>query len=350
MEQPTLKSVAWLGLLASLAACDQTSQNLPFEVEGETIRTITADGGTISSPAGVSLTVPAGAFSGPTTVTLGQVQAPAGVPGSPTSSAFSIESSGSPLGRAAQLEIRLAETADPALAWMASIVGTTGGGFVEYPGGRVDLSTGVVWNGVDGLGTFVAVIPPPEAIFPVQEGLSLSRSAALSLPAFVGVTIDSIAVDCGDAANRCGGVSARASGNLLRMVSASALLYPHFSGTLRIGEESVTGSINARATMRILLGSQQTSESIEVTALLEPTPLTEVIQTDDEIQLTNVRHWIGGSGYGVGDATEEIATLSIPLSGSTGTISVQRAFEIRVTGGVRETAIVSFTFPITLFE
>ena len=350
MKPPIIKRMAWLGLLATLAACDQSSQSLPFGIDEETTRTITADGGTITSPAGVSLTLPAGAVSGPATITLREIAPPSGVPGTPSSQAFSITSPTAQLDAPAELEIRLAEDVDPASAWMASVVGSADGVIDEYPNGRIDLSTGFLSSDIGRFASFMAVIPPPAVIFPVEPETDSARPSIAVLPSFAGVTIDSIAVECGQPASRCAGLSATASGNLLNMVSASALLYPRIAGTLRIGEESVTGSINARATLRILLESERTAESIEVNALLEPTAETTVIQTPNEIHLTNVRQRISGSVYGIGQTTEEITTLVIPRSDGAGLVSVRRPFEIRVAGGNRETAAITFTFPVTLYE
>lgn len=342
--------MAWVALLATVTACEQSTQPLPFEIEGSSTRSISAEGGTVSSPAGASLTFPEGAVTGPMTVTVAPVATPTQAPGTTASSAFSIEPSGTVLEQPGLLEVRLAQPYNPESAWLSSIVGVRGGVVDEYSAGRIDLSTGILTTDIDRFSTFVAVTPPQSAVFPVESAAGGSLSIAPDVTGFFGVTVDSVTVDCGGPANRCEGVSATSTQNLLDLVDEAALIYPELTGALRIGSLTVTGSIRARATLRILLESGQTAESIEVDALLEPTAQTVAMQTENEIRLTNVRHRVSGGASGSGQAVDEIAALIIPRSGPTGTATVQRSFEIKVAGGATETATVSFTFPVMVFE
>lgn len=254
------------------------------------------------------------------------------------------------LDRPALLELRLSRPLDLDSAWLSTIVGIRTGTVEEYPAGRVDLGTGIVASEVQHLATFLAVTPPSSALFPVTSGSGPSFSVAPADAAFVGVAVDSVKVGCGAPANRCEGVTASATQNLLDQVDRAALLYPELTGALRIGATAVTGSITASATLRVLLKSGQTAESVEVNALLEPTAQTVAVQTATDIRLTNMRHRVSGSADGSTQAVDEIATLTIPRSGPSGRVSVRRSFGIKVAGGGTETATVSFTFPVRVFE
>lgn len=338
------------GLVLAVSACEQDSQGLPFDVDSATTRTVPAEGGVVSTPAGAAVAIPGGALSGPLTVTLAPTSVPGAVEGSAASTAFSIEPAGTLLDQAGEFEIKLSSSLASNQAWLTTLVHVSGGTVTESSGGDVDLGTGILTTSIDRFGTYLAVVPPASVVFPVSSGgPALSLSTLGGPGAFIGVTIDSLKAACGTPGKRCSGVQATASRNLLDLVEDAALLYPVVAGGLTINSTSVTGSVMARATLRVLLESLRTALSVEIHALLEPTALTVATQTATELHLTNMRVRVSG-GPASGAAVEQTTDVSIPLTGSTGLVTVGRSFDIRVAGGATQPASVAFTFPVSVFE
>src|SRR5687768_10215623 len=115
------------GWFLALVGCEQESQSLPFEVETETTRSGSPERGAISSPGGAAVGFPAGAVAGRLLGTLAAVATPAAVEGAVASSACSLEPATTVLHQAAQLEVRLWPGLPAGSAWLASLVGISGG-------------------------------------------------------------------------------------------------------------------------------------------------------------------------------------------------------------------------------
>ena len=338
------------GVLVALGGCEQSPQALPFDVEASVTRTIGASGGTVSTAAGAAVHFDEGSIPGGTQVTLSTTQVPSAAlrAGAPASGAFQLEPAGLTLSEPAQLELKFTPSTDPSRAWLASVVAVVDGNVREYGNSRVDLGTAVVSADIERLGTVLTVIPPAAAIFPLSP--IPSRAQPATLPASALVLTDSVAVRCGTPENRCTGLSVSATKNLLDQVQNAALLYPVIQGALRIVGTSASGSLTANTSVRIQLQSGQTAESVEVNALLQPTAATVVTETPTEVRLTAVRHRISGSIDNETQAREFVGTLVIPRTGSSGTITVDRTFEVRTQGGGIEPARVTLTFPVTIYE
>lgn len=344
-----VRIVSGLVMLTLLVGCEQENQPLPFDPGAVGSQTISAQGGSVSTPAGAAVHFPSGALSGSVTVTIGETEVPAQAQsaGTAASSAFAIEPAGTVLSQAADLELKFSKNIDPSRSWLASIVSVTNGLVEEHASSRVDLSTGIVGTEIDRLGTVLVVIPSASNVFPVRASVSAALIPVSSPAVFLGVTADSISVTCGDPDDPCAGSTVTASQNLLDMVEDAALIYPKIEGVFRIGATQVTGSITANTSLRILLESGLTAETVEVNAVLEPTAATTVTESASEIRFSQVHHRISGSGEQSG-SVNETTTLVVPRTGSTGSVTIHRTFDIETSGGAREPATVTITFPVTI--
>jgi hypothetical protein len=329
----------------ALIGCEQGTQRLPFDADIQATATITAQGGSLSTPAGAAIHFRPGSLASPLQVTLVPVGSPAAPAqfGTSDSQSFRIEPVGTVLTKPAELELKM--TTRGGQAWLASIVTVTNGQVVRTGSTRVDLSTGIVSGSVGQLGTVGVVIPDSKNIHRVQLRPSLSFTPTLALSS---ATTDSVSISCGGLQAPCDGVSASASQNLLDQVEEAVVLYPAATGVLRLRSGPATGRITATASLRILMRSGQTAESVEIEALLEPTASTVVTETATEIHLSHVRHRIGGGGSTLNGAQEDIQTLVIPKSGSTGMVTIRRSFQIRTAGGALQTAQVTIGLPLRI--
>jgi hypothetical protein len=336
---------------AGFAGCEQATQSLPFDVEAPAPRMVGSQGGTVSTPAGASIHIPAGAVAGAVGVSVTHATVPSQIAssGDAVSGAFRIEPAGLVLSRPAPVEVRLSTGVDPSRAWLATLVTMPNGRVRESGSSRVDLRSGVVTADVAQLGTVAVVIPAAGAVFPVRSRMMAPARALGPLSsAQNGTWTDSVSVSCGNPENRCSGMEVTASQNILDQIEDAAVIYPAISGVLRRDAAGAAGALHATASLRIRLQSGQTAESMDIVALLRPTPATVVIETATEIRFTDVHHRIGGTIGGEAEAQEEVTTLVIPKQGGSASIAIRRSFQIRTAGGKTETAEISLVFPVQL--
>lgn len=332
--------------LVALVGCEQQSQSLPFDVAASVTRTVGGQGGTVSTPAGASVSFPSGSVSGSVEVSVSATDAPSEVraEGTPATEAFRLEPVGTSLSKPAELELRLSDS-DPH-AWLATVVSSVNGVVRNYASTRVDLATGLVSAGIDQLGVVAAVIPPASAVFPVE-----SRRAAALMPvarSSTSLSVEQVVVACGNPGTPCSGLTVTATQNLLDLVEEAAVVYPSIAGGFDVNGGDVSGSIAASASLRIKLESGQTSESVEVNAVLEPTAGTQVTETATDVIFTNVLHRISGATDSESATEEEVTTLVVPKSGAGGVVTIDRTFEIRNEDGDLEPARVTLTFPVSI--
>ncbi|MDP9348748.1 MAG: hypothetical protein M3P24_06360, partial [Gemmatimonadota bacterium] len=148
------RNIPLLAASLALAACEQQEQQLPFDLAGpEVARTVSATGGTVSTAQGASVTFPTGAVAQATAVTLTPVAQRASSPsGTPVGTAsFRLTPEGAVLQKPAEVTLRLG--ANPADAWLASVLNVTPSGTQEIGSADVDLSAGLVRAKVSTLGT-----------------------------------------------------------------------------------------------------------------------------------------------------------------------------------------------------
>lgn len=335
---------------AALAACERESQQLPFSAEGAgtVARTVPTTGATVSSPAGASVQIPAGAVSAPVEVRLTPVPAPAVArSGASASAGFQLEPAGTPLAQPASVGLAFDASADPGRAWLASLVNVTPSGVREIGETRVDLSTGSVSGEIDELGTLAVVIPDPKAVFQVRRGGE--RSLAPGAPRYdlAATGTDSVVVRCGDEANRCEGVSVTASANLLEKVENAAAVYPRIDGVLRISGTSVSGRIDLATSLRAQL--EATSENVVINGSITPTAGSVVSESAGSLTFSAMRHAIRGSADSGSQSDEVVTTLEISKSG-TPTVTITRSFQIDNSAGEPESASVSVSFPVQIHQ
>jgi hypothetical protein len=334
---------------AGLVGCQLDSQTLPYDVEAVVTRSIPAQGGFVSTPAGASVHFPEGSLGGGAQVTLAPAMpaAPLQALGTVASRSFAVDAGPAALVSPATLELRLTTSVDPKRLWLASIVSFDGGRPHTYGNSRVDLNAGVISGRIRTLGVLTAVIPPAGAVTPVS-----TRASAAEIPgagsgaASTGPAVQSVTAGCGGTEPPCTGLSAVASQSVLDLVEEAAILNPVISGGFQqAGGGAATGSVVATATLRVLLQGGNTAESIGVDALLETTPSSTFTDTPSEIIITDVRHRISGTEMQTG---EDIATLVLPKNGATATVSIRRSFEIRAATGELTPADVTITYPLTI--
>lgn len=334
----------------ALAACEQSTQELPFSTDDVVQRTIPGSGGLISTAAGAAVTFPSGTASG-VQVQLQPVAAPAAASGSgdPVSQGYKLEPEGLALQERARADLKFQRSTSD--AWLASVVNTFGGRIVEHGDTRVDISTGIASTDIANLGTLTVVIPPPSALIRVtRRNAALTRGASLSTARLLAVGTDSVGLTCGAPNDRCTGITVTGTNNLLDRVEDAAAVYPEVEGTLRISGGRATGQVDLNTDIRVLLQSGQTAENVTVNALLRPTSSTVVTETASQIVLTNVFFRISGASGDASAAHEETTTLVITKRANDGVISISRSFELRDANGNLENARVTIEFPVEIHQ
>jgi hypothetical protein len=351
------RSLSVLLLGASLAACEQTEQSLPFSTAaGEAVsRPVPAEGGVVSTPAGASVAFPAGSLSG-TTVSIAPVAAPsaAAKSGASVSSGFALEPAGTALGEPAEVALKFDPAAAGERAWLASVVNVTPAGTRELPNTRVDLATGVARTDIAELGTVAVVVPAPEAVVELKRPGSASRAPSFARSGVVlagdGAT-DSVKVQCGQPDRRCSGVSVEASDNVLELVDGAAAIYPQIDqidGALRVVGEQVTGQISLNTAFRAQLKSGRSAENVQVNlsnTRIEATASTTIREDGARIVISGLR------GVSTAPGAPATASLTIQKTGAqSATIAVVRRFELRNSDGQLEPATVTVRFPVTIHQ
>jgi hypothetical protein len=337
-----LAALAALGS-ATLAACGRADQALPFDsgsLEPVT-RTIPAAGGTVSTPAGASVQLPAGAVPAGTAVTLTPALAQAPATGTAAYAyAFQLQPAGLALSTPASVDLRV-DAAAPN-AWLASVVVATPSGIVENGAGSVDLNSGLLRGEIGALGTVTAVVPEASAIVRAQPLGAAIRAASPATAALTGPATRALRGDCGAPGRRCTGLAVEVSERLLSLVDTAAVLYPRISGQITISGLSASGSLTALTPLRVRLGARTTATTLHSRIVATATPQTVVTETDGRITLTNVRV-LGQSGRDQGETT---ATLTVEYQGAQAWIRLEHQFDAVVEGGTRQPVTVAARVPL----
>ncbi|HEX6042680.1 hypothetical protein [Longimicrobium sp.] len=329
---------------ASLAACERAGQSLPFDSASQepVTRTVPASGGTVSSAAGASVELPAGAVPAGTAVTLTPTAAQPSASGTVVSPyAFQIEPAGLALQSPAAVDLRL--NGGAADAWLASVVVSTPAGVVENGDASVDLNTGLLHGKISTLGTVSAVVPDPAAVLRARPLGSTLAASATPAPraAAVGAT-RALRGDCGRPGKRCSGLVVEVSERLLNLVDTAAVLYPQVAGQITINGQTASGSLVLVSPLRVRLGARTTATTIPSQITATATPQTLVWEADGRITLSNVRV-VGRSGQEQG---ETMATLTVEYQGAQAWIRLQHQFEAVVETGNREMVTVAAQVPL----
>lgn len=336
------RSIALAALAcAALAACDK-GQQLPFEQTNDPVtRTVGSDGATVSTPAGASVQLPAGAVASGTQVSLTPTVAPASTASGTAASvnAFVLQPAGLSLTKAADVDLNVNRAEN---AWLASVVVQTPNGLVESGDAGVDLASGVLRGQITALGTVQAVIPEAAAVLRARP----LGSAAVRLPApsYAAVTAPtrSLKGDCGAPGKRCAGLSVEVSQNLLALVDTAAIVYPQISGAIAINGAAATGSLSMLAPVRVRLASRANAATIPVRITAAATPQTVVAETTGRVTLSNVKV-TGESGS---TRSETLYTLTVDYTGAQAFIRLSHQFETTVANGQREPVTVAAQIPL----
>ena len=337
-----------LAALACAAAAACSDHNSAFSLDGPdaepVVRTIPAAGGTVSTAAGATVQLPAGAVAAGTTVTLTPTAAAATSASGTAASqvAFRVEPAGLALNAPATVDLMVGRAA--ADAWLASVVVSAPGAVVENGEGSVDLATGLLRGEISRLGTVSAVIPEAAAV--LRAGPLSAATRQLSAPAAplaaVATPTRALRGDCGAPGKRCGELTVEVSPNLLELVSAAAVVYPQLSGEIAINGTSATGSIALSAPLRVRLESDANATTIPARITAIATPATVVTEVAGRITLSNLRV-VGESGSSRGDAT---ASLTVEYEGARAFIRLSHTFDAAVAGGAREPVTVAARIPL----
>lgn len=332
-------------VIGTLAACEQTSQTLPFET-GSTepvVRELPAAGGTISSTAGASIALPAGALPGSTVVTLTPSAASATTSGAAAAGfAFHVEPAGLQLGAPATVSLAVDRTRPD--AWLASAVVQTPTGLQEVGEGSVDLTTGIMHGQITTLGTLMATIPEPDAVLRARaiSGARASTSRGGTAEAAVAFPTRALRGDCGTPANRCATLSVEVSPNLLALVDTVAVIYPRVTGEMQISGTTARGALQLHAPLRVRLGSRVNATTVPSRITAEATAATVVTETAGQVTLSNVRV-IGESGQ---QRSETTTTLVVGYEGARAWIRLDHDFEAAIGANGREPVSVAAEIPL----
>jgi len=327
---------------ATLAACDK-AQQLPFEQTGDpVVRTVGEAGGTVSTPAGASVQLPAGAVAGGTQVSLTPTVAPATTASGTAASAnaFVLAPAGLALAKAAGVDLNVNRAEN---AWLASVVVQTPAGVVESGDAGVDVATGVLRGQIAALGTVQAVIPEAGAILRARPlGTAAARIPANPSAAAATAPTRTLRGDCGAPGRRCAGLSVEVSPNLLALVDTAAIVYPQISGQMTITATTAQGSLSMLAPVRVRLASRANAATIPVRITATATAQTVVAETAGRITLTNVKV----AGESAATRSETLYTLTVDYTGAQAYIRLTHQFETTVANGQREPVTVAAQIPL----
>jgi hypothetical protein len=332
---------------ASLAACEQASQKLPFDSDTDQpiVRQVPAEGGTVSSSAGASVQIPAGALPSGATITLTPVASSASESGGAAAAyAFRLSPDGLSLAKPAGVDLSVDRTSPS--AWLASVVVTNAAGVTEVGTGSVDLSSGIAHGDISSLGTVTATIPEPGAV--LRAGILSSATASLSpapradVAAAVSTPTRSLRGDCGAARNRCGTLTVEVSPNLRDLVDTLAVVYPRVAGEIRITGATAAGQLSLDAPLRVRVGGGKNAVAVPGRITAIPTAATVVTETAGRITLTNVTVR-GESGQHVGETT---TTLVVEYQGEQAFIRMRQSFDAVLGQDRREPVTVAARIPL----
>jgi hypothetical protein len=332
---------------AALGACDQASQTLPFDNNADqpVTRTVPAEGGTVSSGAGASVQIPAGALPSGATITLTPIPASASESGGAAASyAFKLTPDGLSLAKPASVDLAVDRSSPN--AWLASVVVTSASGVAEVGTGSVDLTSGIAHGDISALGTVTATIPEPGAV--LRAGILSSATANLSpaprpdAAAAVLTPTKALRGDCGAARARCSTLTVEVSQNLRDLVDTLAVVYPRVSGELRITGTTAAGQLSLDAPLRARVGGGKNAVAVPGRITAIATPQTVVTEAAGRITLTNVTVR-GESGQHVGETS---TTLTVEYSGEQAFIRMRQSFDAVLGQDRHEPVTVAARIPL----
>lgn len=330
--------------VAALAACEQAAQNLPFgEQDTDPVeRTVPAEGGTLSSSAGASVTLPAGALPGPTVITLTPVPAPASTPSGTAAGAHAFDLTPAGLALSAPATVQLAVDRARPDAWLASVVVATPAGTVETGEGSVDLTSGVAQGEISTLGTVSAVIPEPGAVLRATALSGQGWSPAPSAAAASGLPTRALRGDCGAPGRRCAGATVQVSPSLVEMVDTLAVVFPRVSGEIRIEGGTARGALRLVAPLRVRVGGGKNAATVPGRVVAEPTAATVATEAGGVLTLTNVRVR-GESGR---QSAETVQTLTVQVDGARAWVVLEHAFQATLDDAGPQPVTVAARIPL----
>ncbi|MBV9108744.1 MAG: hypothetical protein JO306_05025 [Gemmatimonadetes bacterium] len=338
----TNRPIAALAAVVTLLAACERGQQLPFDrAQDPVTRTVGDQGATVSTPAGASVAIPAGAVATATQVTLTPTTAPATTASgaAASSNAFRLDPAGLALAKPADVDLSINRGDN---AWLASVVVQTPSGTVESGDAGVDLASGVLRGQIGSLGTVQAVIPEAGAILRAQP--LGSTPAAERAPSFATTFAPtrSLKGDCGGPGKRCAGLAVEVSRNLLDLVDTAAIVFPRLSGEIRITGATATGALVMDAPVRLRLASRANAATVPVRITAAATAQTVVTETAGRVTLSNVKV-TGESGATNASTTY---TLTVDYSGAQAWIRLSHSFETTAANGNREPVTVAARIPL----
>jgi hypothetical protein len=344
----------------ALAACgEQTEQTLPFDPATTTTATgsVGTSGGVVSLASGAQVTVPVGAITGSSSVTLANAATPALPAGSGTplgSRSFSLTSPGGSLINPVDFEMLVPDVVTNPNGWLADFVVGSGTAAEVEADVSVDLSNGKMVGKISQFGVITPVIPPAEDIVAVDvlpAGAELVADAIAPNDLFTG-PVRTISQNCrrGGGAPPCVGFTARASGTLLAQVGSARLTRPAIAGSItltgdpRVGNGALAaGSLTLRGVVRVRQSGTSAgglAARIPIRVTLNSTGASRVVQNATTNALTLTGFTVSAAPAFSGVPT---SFTIVPTSASTG------VFEYRGTVSVGNgvgTVAVRFPFNI----
>lgn len=332
-----------------LSACDQVEQSLPFDPSGGPVTRTVPDGSTttLSSAAGASIRIPAGAVPAGATVTLTPSGAPAWTSSGRTAAthAFEISSSSAPPTQPMAAELKIG--ASDSRAWLAAVRIATPTGIVEIGDAAADLAAGVLRTKLPVFGILQAVLPDPDATFSVGRigaAPSIAGAAAIGTSAEaaeVALPTRALRGACGAPEARCTGLQVQVSDNLDPYVTAAAVVFPQIGGEIRINGSMADGALVLDAPLRLRLTSGVSAVTVPVRITIRATSSTIVTEVAGALTLSGVRVHVESSQ----DSGEETMTLQIHYDGAGAWLEVERNIGASLSR-VTETAAFSARVPL----
>lgn len=269
-----IRQIVLATAVIAVGACsEQEDQKLPFDPATTTTSsgTVPANGGRVTLASGAEMTVPAGALTGASNITLTRVAnptLPAGI-GTPLGTQSVQVGAGGSVGfrpdSSAQMEIIVPGLSGNPDAWLADFAVTNANGTEVASDVGVDISNGRIIGNFSDFGTLTPVIPAASERVTVGSGIpALSvvgdgNSAEL----FTGA-VRSISQNCRMRAGGqttvppCAGFQAFASAQVLNQFGSAVLQRARVSGSITLasdprlaGGAAATGSISVAAVVRV---------------------------------------------------------------------------------------------------
>jgi hypothetical protein len=255
------------------ACTEQEDQTLPFDPATTTTSsgTVATTGGRVTLASGAELTVPAGALTGTSNITLTRVPnptLPAGIGAALGTQSVQVGAGGSvgfAANGSAQMEIIVPGLAGNADAWLADFALTNASGTEIASDVGVDISNGRVIGNFSDFGTLTPVIPPASERVTVGSGIPVTSVVGdgVSAELFTG-PVRTISQNCRMRAGgtttvpQCAGFQAFGSAQVLNQFGAAALQRVRISGSITLtgdprlaGGAAATGSISVAGVIRV---------------------------------------------------------------------------------------------------